>query len=97
MKYLHNNPGLKHRRQELRKNQTNAEQAIWAHVRNRQVNGMKFFRQYSIGSYILDFYCPEIKIAIEIDGGQHNLPRGKKYDDARSEYLKSQGIDVLRF
>lgn len=58
---------------------------------------MKFFRQYSIGPYILDFYCPTLKLAIELDGGQHNQFKNKKYDGARSEYLKAQGVDVIRF
>jgi very-short-patch-repair endonuclease len=58
---------------------------------------MKFFRQYSIGPYILDFYCPTMKLAIELDGGQHNQSENKEYDLARSEYLGSQSIDVIRF
>ena len=58
---------------------------------------MKFFRQYSIGPYILDFYCPTLKLAIELDGGQHNQPENRDYDSARSEYLKAQGIEVTRF
>ena len=97
MKYLLNNPALKNKRRELRKNQTDAEKAFWSHVRNRQFHGMRFLRQYSVGPYILDFFCPEIKTAIELDGGQHNEPGGKAYDAVRSEYLKAQGINVLRF
>lgn len=58
---------------------------------------MKFFRQYNIGAYILDFYCPTLKLAIELDGGQHKQFKNKKYDVARSEYLKAQGVDVIRF
>lgn len=58
---------------------------------------MKFFRQYSIGPYILDFYCPTIKLAVELDGGQHNQSENKEYDLVRSQYLKSHGIDVIRF
>jgi prepilin-type N-terminal cleavage/methylation domain-containing protein len=58
---------------------------------------MKFFRQYSIGPYILDFYCPTAKLAIELDGGQHNQCENKEYDESRSEYLKAQGIEVTRF
>jgi len=97
MKYLFNDPDLKHRRKVLRKNQTDAEKVFWSHVRNRQFHGMKFLRQYSVGPYILDFYCPEIKTAIELDGGQHNESGEKAYDAVRSEYLQAQGIDVLRF
>ena len=58
---------------------------------------MKFFRQYSIGPYILDFYCLTMKLAVELDGGQHNQSENKEYDLARSEYLGSQSIDVIRF
>ncbi len=58
---------------------------------------MKFFRQYSIGPYILDFYCPTVKLAVELDGGQHNLSDKRERDVARSEYLKAQGVDVMRF
>lgn len=58
---------------------------------------MKFFRQYSVGPYILDFYCPTIKLAVELDGGQHNQPESKEYDETRSEYLKTKGIKVVRF
>ena len=97
MKYLRNDPTLKQRRRELRRNQTDAEKILWAHLRNKQFYGMKFFRQNSIGPYILDFYCPTLKLAVELDGGQHNQLEGKEYDAARSEYLKVQGIDVMRF
>ena len=97
MKYLYNDSTLKHRRSELRKKQTDAEKVFWSHVRGRQFHGMRFHRQYSIGPYILDFYCPENRIAIELDGGQHNDPEKIKHDALRSEYIKAQGIDILRF
>ena len=97
MKFLRNDPTLKQRRRELRRNQTNAEMALWAKVRNKQFFGMRFFRQYSIGPYILDFYCPTVKLVVELDGGQHNQSDNREYDAARSEYLKAQGIDVMRF
>jgi len=58
---------------------------------------MKFFRQYSIGPYILDFYCPTVKLAVELDGGQHNESDNRDHDVTRSDYLKAQGIDVIRF
>lgn len=57
---------------------------------------MKFFRQYSVGPYILDFYCPVKKLAVELDGGQHNQAENMDYDAARSEYLNAHGIVVLR-
>jgi very-short-patch-repair endonuclease len=58
---------------------------------------MRFLRQYSVGPYILDFYCPSIRMAVELDGGQHNDPEGKKHESVRSEFLLAQGIEVLRF
>ena len=97
MKFTRNDPILKQHRQELRRSQTDAEKAFWRRVRNRQFLGMRFFRQYSIGPYILDFYCPTVKVAIELDGGQHNQSEDKEYDETRSEYLKTQGINVIRF
>lgn len=97
MNYLRNDHALKQRRRELRRNQTEAEKAFWAHVRNGRFHGMKFFRQYSVGPYILDFYCPAIKLAVELDGGQHNQDENRVYDTARSEFLRTHGIEVLRF
>jgi len=97
MKTLRNDPALKQRRQELRRNQTEAERTFWAQVRNSQFFGKRFFRQYSIGPYILDFYCPAMMLAVEIDGGQHLDSDNRAYDEARSEYLQAQGIDVIRF
>ena len=58
---------------------------------------MKFFRQYSFGPYILDFYCPEKTLAVELDGGQHNLPEGREYDAERTAYLNAHGVVVVRF
>src|SRR4030066_1566111 len=97
MEFLKNDPFLKQRRRELRRNQTEAEKVLWAHLRNKQFFRMKFFRQYSIGPYILDFYCPTVKLAVELDGGQHNQSDNREYGAARSEYLKAQGTDVMRF
>jgi very-short-patch-repair endonuclease len=97
MSFLRNDPQLKVRRRELRRHQTDAERVFWTQVRGRNFHGLKFFRQYSIGSYILDFYCPTVRLAIELDGGQHNQPEGREYDEVRSEFLRSNGITVVRF
>lgn len=97
MKFLRNDPTLKKRRRELRRNQSDAEGAFWAKVRNKQFFGMKFFRQYSVGPYVLDFYCPTLRLAVELDGGQHNQSNNRQHDAVRSDYLKAQGIDVMRF
>ncbi len=97
MKFKYNDPSLKRTRRTLRNNQTDVERFLWNHLRNKQFYGLKFYRQYSIGKYILDLYCSELKRAIELDGGQHAEENKKSYDQIRSDYLKSQGIKVMRF
>lgn len=94
---IRNRSSLKARRKELRRNQTESEKVLWQKLRNRQINGLKFFRQYSVGGYILDFYCPEIYLGIELDGGQHMNQANKKYDQQRTFYLEANNIRVLRF
>ena len=86
--------GLLERARELRKKQTPAEQVLWEMLRDRQLMGSKFRRQHQVGNYILDFYCHEAKLAVELDGAVHEQRRGK--DAKRDAYLKSQGIQVLR-
>jgi BirA family biotin operon repressor/biotin-[acetyl-CoA-carboxylase] ligase len=80
----------------LRKAMTDAERKLWSHLRKNQLS-CKFRRQFPIGKYVLDFYSPQIKLNIEIDGGQHYTEEGKKRDQERDQYLKTQGIEVLRF
>ncbi len=82
---------------DLRKNQTDAEQKLWSLLRNRQLAGVKFRRQFSVGSYILDFYCPEYGIGIEADGGQHYEDSCRKYDRIREKELNKLGIIIIRF
>lgn len=94
---MYNDPSLKSTRRKLRNNQTNVERLLWNHLKNKQFYGLKFYRQYSIGEYILDFYSPELKLAIELDGGQHAEENNKSQDQIRADYLKSQGIKVMRF
>ena len=81
----------------LRKNQTPQEAKMWKILRNFQIQGLKFRRQYPIGNYIIDFVCKEIKLIIEIDGGQHNEPNNIEYDKTRTEFLESKGYKVIRF
>jgi very-short-patch-repair endonuclease len=94
---IFNSEATKERRQELRKGQTDAERKLWDILRNKQMGGHKFFRQYGVGSYIVDFYCPLLKIVIEVDGGQHYSEEGIAYDRQREEFLKRAGIKVVRF
>ena len=80
----------------LRKNQTDAENKLWSILRNRQLQGVKFRRQFPIDRFILDFYCPEYKLAVEADGGQHYY-NGKKRDEIRAKTLSKYEIKILRF
>jgi len=82
---------------ELRKRETEAEQKLWALLRNRQLKGKKFRRQHAITKYIVDFYCHECKLAIELDGYHHKKDDVKEYDKARTVLLSEYGITVLRF
>lgn len=97
MKYIYNEQKLRERRKGLRRSQTEAEKLLWNKLRGRQIRGLKFFRQFSVGPYILDFFCPQIKLAVELDGGQHAEEENKEYDAIRTDYLKGIGIEVLRF
>jgi len=81
----------------LRKKATDPERILWRHLRNRNFAGYKFRRQHPLDSYILDFYCPTAKLAIELDGGGHNYRIGQIRDRTRSEFLARKGIIVLRF
>jgi len=80
---------------ELRARQTDAENLLWGLLRNRRLLGLKFRRQYPLRPYILDYYCHEAKLAIELDGGQH--AEQHHYDQQRTAQLESRGILVLRF
>lgn len=81
----------------LRKNQTDAEKKLWRVLRDRQLSGIKFRRQFSVGRYILDFYSPEYKVGIEADGGQHYESKVKYQDEIRTKKLSQLGIQILRF
>ena len=87
---------LQHARS-LRSKQTDAEQLLWGLVRDRRFAGKKFRRQHPIGRYILDFYCHECRLAVELDGGQHNDEETRSRDDRRSRFLREQGVRVVRF
>lgn len=94
---FHNNLILKDRRRSLRKRSTQAEQKLWFYLRNKKLKNTKFYRQFSIGLYILDFYCPKNRLGIEIDGEYHNEPEQKLYDQTRTQFLNENGISILRF
>lgn len=97
MTKLYNKKSSENFRRSLRKKMTPAEIVLWSMIRNKQVDGMRFLRQFSIGSYIVDFYCPERHLAIELDGEVHFDEESIRRDNERTNYLKSVGIRVLRF
>ena len=82
-------------RKNLRSNATPAEAALWRVLKGRGAGGYKFRRQQGIGPYVLDFYCPELRLCVELDGASHDYKY--EYDERRTAYLRQQGIRVLRF
>ncbi|HMS42319.1 MAG TPA: DUF559 domain-containing protein, partial [Pyrinomonadaceae bacterium] len=94
---INNLPYLKTFRKELRNNLTPAEARFWTIIKNKQFEGRKFRRQHSVGNYILDFYCPSERLAIELDGQVHFNDTAQEYDYERKLFLEHYGIKVLRF
>ncbi len=84
-------------RQHLRRAATPAERALWLGLRGERL-GVRFRRQHGVGPYILDFYCPAARLAVELDGAVHDAPGARAYDDARTQWLwDTHRIRVLRF
>jgi very-short-patch-repair endonuclease len=81
----------------LRQKQTEAEDIMWQCLRNRKILGFKFRRQHPLDKYIADFYCYEVKLVVEVDGGIHNRLENREYDKGRSDELRELGITVIRF
>src|SRR5258706_4676455 len=91
------NPQLKTRARKLRNKFTDTEQRLGNRLRGKQILGIQFYRQRPIGSYIVDFYAPAVRLVIEVDGGHHLDTFHARYDRRRSEYLERLGLNVLRF
>jgi very-short-patch-repair endonuclease len=85
------------KRKELRHNMPKAEVVLWTQLKGKQIGGHKFRRQYGVGPYVLDFYCPKLKLAIEIDGDSHFQDGAEEYDKDRQELIETLGIRFLRF
>jgi len=81
----------------LRSDMTDAEKLLWSKIRRKQLKGYQFYRQKIIGNYIADFYCPKLKLVIEVDGGQHYSAEGLQNDCTRDAYMAGIGITVVRF
>ena len=86
---------LKRFARDMRNNPTDVEYVLWQHLRTRRLDGHRFVRQYVIDNAIVDFVCPEAKLVIELDGGQHDEQRAS--DEWRSERLNRAGYKVIRF
>lgn len=90
-----NRKDKREQRKALRNHSTAAEGTLWRALKGRQCGGWKFRRQQSIGAYIMDFYCPELRLCIELDGSVHDYRYD--YDEQRTAFLSAQGISVMRF
>ncbi len=93
-RFVYNITPLKNRRKQLRNRATEAEKILWSCLKNNTLKH-KFIRQYSVEGYVVDFYCPEKRLAVELDGEQHK--QSYKYDSIRTELLKAYGIKIIRF
>jgi len=87
----------KDKRQELRNSMPKAEVILWMRLKGRQLLRCKFRRQFSIGAFVIDFYSPEIKLAIELDGDSHFREGAREYDHERQTFIESFGIKIIRF
>jgi very-short-patch-repair endonuclease len=97
MTRIYNRPSEKEKRRELRRSMTKAEVLLWIQLKNKKLLGQRVLRQYSVGPYVLDFYIPKLKLAIEVDGATHMTDEEKEYDRHRQEEIENLGIRFLRF
>ena len=91
------NQTLKEHSRALRANMTDAEQVLWHRLRRKQIQGVQFYRQKPLLSFIVDFYCPAAKLVIELNGSQHFETEHQARDQARDAALAGIGLHVLRF
>ena len=94
---IHNIVSKKTFRKQLRNSLTAAEAVLWKFLQRRQLEGKKFRRQISIGRYIVDFYCPECRLVIELDGERHFSITIDEHEAERTKFLEEQGLKVIRF
>jgi very-short-patch-repair endonuclease len=94
---INNKPELKPFRKQLRNHSTSAEATLWKYLQRSQLENRKFRRQHSLGDFIADFYCPAEKLVVELDGEDHFWEPGLEKDRIKETYLKSLGIQVIRF
>jgi very-short-patch-repair endonuclease len=82
---------------DLRQNETSAEDVLWNALRGKRLNGLKFRRQHPVGNYVLDFFCVQYQLAVELDGGIHLQPVQTASDEQRTKFLEENHIRVMRF
>jgi very-short-patch-repair endonuclease len=80
----------------LRREETPAEAALWQVLRDRGLDRLRFRRQHAVGRFVLDFYCPALRLAVEVDGGEHDTSEQVERDQARTEHLAAMGYTVVR-
>ena len=97
MTIAYNKSGALLKRRMLRNNMPAAEIMLWSRLKGRQLSGFKFRRQYSVQHFVIDFYCPKLKLAIEVDGDSHFVGSADAYDRERQAIIESFGITFLRF
>jgi very-short-patch-repair endonuclease len=97
MTYYKNDPDFRDFRTKLRKKLTPAEAALWNILKRSKIEGRKFRRQYGVGKYVLDFYCPSERLGIELDGYGHFSVADVLYDNKRKRFVNHFGIKIIRF
>jgi very-short-patch-repair endonuclease len=94
---IHNLHSSNDRRRQLRQSLTAAEALLWLNLKRSKLDGKKFRRQHSVGPYIVDFFCPECRLAVELDGDGHMTESGAEWDVKRTDFLKRFNVRVIRF
>jgi very-short-patch-repair endonuclease len=97
MTKLYNIGNERFKRKMLRKNMPRAEVILWSKLRGKELGGHRFRRQYSVGKFVIDFYCPKLKLAIEVDGDSHFIEGARERDRERQTIMEAVGITFLRF
>ncbi len=97
MSRIHNKSFFFDYRKKLRNHSTASEATFWKLIKNKKIGGLKFRRQHSIGNYIIDFYCYEIRLIIELDGASHDNYLSEEKDLKRDDYLMNLDYTILRF
>jgi very-short-patch-repair endonuclease len=96
MNAFFNREDEKDKRRQLRRSMPDAEVILWSRLKGRQLQGCKFRRQYSVGSFVIDFFSAEIKLGIELDGDSHFHDGSREFDQKRGQFIESFGIKVVR-